>query len=182
MNEEGEIVEGDEPINTAAFAIHSEIHKARPEIHAACHAHSTYGKAFSCFGRPLEMLTQDSLRFYKSHGVYTDFKGVVLDREEGLNIVKALGNGKACILQNHGLLTVGGSVDEAAFWFISLDKTCHAQLLADAACAGGYRKKFISDTEAAATVGQVGGPEKGWLAFQPYYDEQVAKTKGDFLN
>lgn len=182
VNEEGEIVEGDEPINTAAFAIHSEIHKARPDVHAACHAHSVAGKAFSCFGRHLEMITQDSLRFYKSHGVYTDFKGVVIDSEEGIRIANALGDGKACILQNHGLLTVGGSVDEAAFWFISLDKTCHAQLLADAASAGGYQKKFITDEEAAATVGQVGGPEKGWLAFQPYYDEQLAKTKGDFLN
>jgi ribulose-5-phosphate 4-epimerase/fuculose-1-phosphate aldolase len=182
VNEEGEIVEGDEPINTAAFAIHSEIHKARPDVHAACHAHSVAGKAFSCFGRPLEMLTQDALRFYESHSVYEDFKGVVLDREEGIRIAAALGNGKACILQNHGLLTVGGSIDEAAFWFISLDKTCHAQLLADAASAGGYQKKFISDEEAAATAEQVGGPEKGWLAFQPYYDEQLAKTKGDFLN
>jgi ribulose-5-phosphate 4-epimerase/fuculose-1-phosphate aldolase len=182
VNEDGEIVVGDEPINSAAFAIHSQIHKARPEVHAACHAHSVHGKAFSCFGRELDMITQDSLRFYKSHGVYRDFKGVVLDSEEGIRIAKALGDGKACILQNHGLLTVGRSVDEAAFWFISLDKTCHAQLLADAASAGGYKKIIIDDVEAAATVEQVGGPEKGWLAFQPYYDEQVAKTKGDFLN
>jgi len=103
------------------------VHKARPDVHAACHAHSTYGKAFSVFGRPLDMITQDSLRFYKSHAVYTDFGGVVLDREEGRRIAKSLGDGKACILQNHGLLTVGKSVDEAAFWFMSLDKTCHAQ-------------------------------------------------------
>lgn len=177
------MVEGEEPINAAAFAIHSEIHKARPDVHAACHAHSVHGKAFSCFGRELEMLTQDSLRFYKSHGVYRDFKGVVLDSEEGRRIANALGNGKAAILQNHGLLTVGQSVDEAAFWFISLDKTCMAQLLADAASAGsGHKKILIDDDEAAYTYPQVGSPEKGWLAFQPYYDEQMAKTKGDFLN
>ncbi|KAI1085314.1 class II aldolase/adducin domain protein [Whalleya microplaca] len=181
-DEDGNIVEGEEPINAAAFAIHSEIHKARPDVHAACHAHSVHGKAFAVFGRELDMITQDSLRFYKSHGVYRDFRGVVLDSEEGKRIGKALGNGKAVILQNHGLLTVGESVDEAAFWFISLDKTCHAQLLADAASAAGYEKKIIDDDEAAYTAKQVGGPEKGWLAFQPYYDEQVAKTKGDFLN
>lgn len=52
------------------------------------------------------MMTQDALRFYKSHGVYDNFGGVVLDREEGKRIAKALGNGKAVILQNHGLLTV----------------------------------------------------------------------------
>lgn len=191
------MVEGDEPINGAAFAIHSEIHKARPDVHAACHAHSVYGKAWSVFGKPLDMITQDSLRFYKSHAVYDDFGGVVLSSEEGKRIAKALGNGKAAILQNHGLLTVGRSVDEAAFWFLSLDKydhirtnlhmlivprTCHAQLLADAAQAGnGYEKKFISDEDAEYTYQQVGLPEKGWLAFQGYYDEQVAKTNGSFL-
>jgi len=182
VNENGDVVIGDEPINAAAFAIHVEIHKARPDVHAACHAHSTYGKAFSVFGRSLDMITQDSLRFYKSHAVYTDFGGVVLDREEGKRIAMSLGDGKACILQNHGLLTVGKSVDEAAFWFMSLDKTCHAQLLVDAASAGsGHKKIFIKDEEAAFTYDQVGGPEKGWLAFQGYYDEILAKTNGHFL-
>jgi ribulose-5-phosphate 4-epimerase/fuculose-1-phosphate aldolase len=182
VDEDGIVVEGDEPINAAAFAIHSEIHKMRPDVHAACHAHSVYGKAWSVFGRELDMMTQDALRFYKSHSVYTDFKGIVLDSEEGIRIAKALGDGKACILQNHGLLTVGQTVDEAAFWFISLDKTCHAQLLADAASAGsGYKKIIINDDEAEYTAKQVGGPDKGWLAFQGYYDEQVAKTGGAFL-
>ncbi|GAB7352103.1 hypothetical protein MBLNU459_g2603t1 [Dothideomycetes sp. NU459] len=182
VDEEGNVIEGDEPINAAAFAIHSKIHKMRPDVHAACHAHSVYGKAWSVFGRELDMMTQDALRFYKSHSVYNDFKGVVLDDREGIAIAEALGDGKACILQNHGLLTVGQSVDEAAFWFISLDKTCHAQLLADAASAGsGYRKIIIDDEEAEYTAKQVGGPEKGWLAFQGYYDEQIAKTGGSFL-
>jgi len=182
VNEHGDVVIGDEPINAAAFAIHSEIHKKRPDVHAACHAHSVYGKAFSVFGRELDMITQDSLRFYKSHSVYDDFGGIVLDSEEGIRIAQKLGDGKACILQNHGLLTVGASVDEAAFWFISLDKTCHAQLLVDAASAGsGHKKILIRDEEAAFTYNQVGTPEKGWLAFQGYYDEQLAKTGGSFL-
>lgn len=167
VDENGEIVEGDQPINTAAFRIHSEIHKARPDVNAACHAHSVHGKAFSAFGRELDMITQDALRFYKCHGVYRDFKGVVLDSEEGRRIAQAIGNGKAVILQNHGLLTVGHTVDEAAFWFISLDKTCHAQLLADAASVAGHKKLIIDDVEAASTETQVGGPDKGWLAFQP---------------
>ncbi|ORY70466.1 class II aldolase/adducin domain protein [Pseudomassariella vexata] len=181
VDEEGLVVEGDEPINTAAFTIHSAIHRSRPDANAACHAHSVHGKAFSVFGRELEMITQDSLRFYKAHSVYRNFGGVVVDREEGERIAQALGSSKAVILQNHGLLTVGESVDEAAFWFISLDKTCHAQLLADAASAAGYKKQLISDEEAECGVQEVGGPAKGWLAFQPYYDEQVAKTGGAFL-
>lgn len=182
VNEEGEVVEGNEPINAAAFAIHSAIHKRRPDVDAACHAHSVHGKAFSAFGKELDMFTQDSVRFYKSHGVYKEFGGVVLASEEGERIADALGNGKAAILQNHGILTVGKTVDEAAFWFLSLDKTCQAQLLVDAASAGSGRKpKTIGDKEAAETYRQVGTPEKGWLAFQSYYDEVLAKTGGDFL-
>jgi ribulose-5-phosphate 4-epimerase/fuculose-1-phosphate aldolase len=202
VNEEGEVVEGDQPINAAAFAIHSAIHKRRPDVDAACHAHSVHGKAFSAFGRELDMITQDSIRFYKSHGVYNQFGGVVLASEEGERIADAVGtillhslkhhtvqllntstgDGKAAILQNHGILTVGKTVDEAAFWFLSLDKTCQAQLLVDAASAGsGHKPKIIPDSEAAETYKNVGTPEKGWLAFQSYYDEVLAKTGGDFL-
>lgn len=157
------------------------------------------------------MITQDALRFYKSHSVYDSFGGIVLDRQEGVRIAKALGAGKACILQNHGLLTVGESVDEAAFWFISLENSCRAQLLVDAAEAGsGHKRILIEDEEAAFTYEQVGGrivpfifwvvlsvnfefresrvcrltssgPKKGWLAFQGFYDQQLAKTGGSFL-
>ncbi|OAG09402.1 arad-like aldolase/epimerase [Paraphaeosphaeria sporulosa] len=182
VNEEGTVVQGDQPINAAAFAIHSAIHRRRPDVHAACHAHSVYGKAWSVFGKELDMITQDSIRFYKSHGVYKQFGGVVLASEEGERIADALGNGKAAILQNHGILTVGQTVDEAAFWFLSLDKTCQTQLLVDAAAAGnGLEKKIIADKEASETYGNVGTPEKGWLAFQGYYDEILVKTGGDFL-
>ncbi|KAF3047159.1 hypothetical protein E8E12_011505 [Didymella heteroderae] len=183
VNEQGQVVEGDQPINAAAFAIHSALHRRRPDVHAACHAHSVYGKAWSAFGRELDMYTQDSLRFYKSHGVYKHFGGVVLAGDEGERIADALGDGKAAILQNHGILTVGESVDEAAFWFLSLDKTCQAQLLVDAASKGsGNKPKTIPDDEAKESYKQVGTPEKGWLAFQGYYDEILAKTGGDFLS
>lgn len=160
------------------------------------------------------MITQDSLRFYKNHAVYPQFGGVVLDREEGQRIAQHLGDGKAIILQNHGLLTVripsysssltsayhhslslpyksltcscssqvGQTIDAAAFWFLSLDKTCHAQLLVDAAAQGsGHKKTFIPEEEAGYSYQQVGTPEKGWLAFQPYYDDILAKTNGSFL-
>ncbi|KAF2481697.1 class II aldolase/adducin N-terminal [Neohortaea acidophila] len=182
VDEDGNVVIGDEPINGAAFAIHSEIHKARPDANAACHAHSVHGKAFSAFGRELDMMTQDSLRFYKSHSVYPQFGGVVFDPEEGRRIAQHLGDGKAIILQNHGLLTVGETVDEAAFWFISMDRTCHAQLLADAAENGsGHKKTVIPDAEAEFSYQQVGTPAKGWLHFQPHYDDILARSNGSFL-
>lgn len=128
------------------------------------------------------MINQDALRFYNDHAVYDDFGGVVLGKQEGIQIAQALGSCKAVILQNHGLLTVGHSIDEAAFWFMSLDKCCHAQLLADAAAGAGHEKKIIEDEEAEFTFRNIGGPDNGWLGFQPYYDLQLKRTGGEFLN
>lgn len=66
VDERGHVLPGGAqlPINGPAFAIHSEIHSARPDVNAACHAHSVYSKAFSTFGRPIEPLYQDAIRFY----------------------------------------------------------------------------------------------------------------------
>lgn len=52
----------------------------------------------------------------------------MLAAEEGKNIAKCLGGKKAALLQNHGLLTVGGTVEEAVFWFISLEKCCKSNI------------------------------------------------------
>jgi len=65
VNDKGEVVEGDRPVNTAAFVIHSQVHAARPDVVAAAHAHSTYGKTWSSLGRLLDPLTQDACAFTK---------------------------------------------------------------------------------------------------------------------
>ena len=58
---------------------------------------------------------------------------VVFDVEAGKELAAAFPTGKAAIHQNHGLFTVGETVDEAAFWFISMERSCQAQLMAMAA-------------------------------------------------
>jgi len=86
VDDHGEVVEGDHPVNTAAFAIHSQVHAARPDVMAAAHAHSVHGKAWSALGRLLEPITQDACAFYGDHALFDDFTGVVLDVEEGKRI------------------------------------------------------------------------------------------------
>lgn len=167
VNDRGEVVDGNWPLNAAAFAIHSQIHAARPDIVAAAHAHSMYGKAWSSLRRPLDPLTQDACAFYGDHAVFDDYTGVVLDLEEGKRIAHTLGSHKAVILANHGLLTVGQtSVDEAAWWFITMERTCQAQLLAEAA----GRPVLVDPERARSTAPQVGHPMAGWRQFQPLYE------------
>jgi ribulose-5-phosphate 4-epimerase/fuculose-1-phosphate aldolase len=167
----GEVVEGTWPVNRAAFVIHSEVHAARPDVVSAAHSHSVYGKAWSTLRKPLDPLTQDSCAFYGDHAVFDDYTGAVLDIDEGKRIAHALGSTKAVILANHGLLTVGQTVDEAAWWFITMERTCQAQLLADAAGT----PVLIDPDQAEKTAGQVGHRNAGWRSFQPLYDWIVEK-------
>ena len=94
-------------MNIAAFAIHSRVHAARPDVVAAAHSHSMYGKAWSSLGRLLDPITQDACAFYEDHGLFDDYTGVV-DRRVRRRADRARARGrKAVILRNHGLLTVG---------------------------------------------------------------------------
>src|SRR6478672_9510734 len=169
VNHQGEVVEGDWPVNRAAFAIHSQVHAARPDVVAAAHSHSVNGKAFSSLGRLLAPLTQDACIFFEDHGLFDDYTGVVLDTEEGKRIAHALGDYKAAILRNHGLLTVGHSVDEAVWWFITMERSCQVQLLAEAAGT----PVLIDADMAELTAKQVGSHIAGWFSFQPLCDRIV---------
>jgi len=166
VDHEGTVVEGNAIVNQAAFVIHGNVHKARPDVIAAAHAHSIHGKAWSSLGRHLDPLTQDACSFYDDHSLFDDYTGVVVDDEEGKRIGVELGDYKALILRNHGLLTVGHSVDEAAWWFITMERTCQAQLLAEAAGT----PIPIDGHMAKLTAGQVGSHVAGFFSFQPLYD------------
>jgi ribulose-5-phosphate 4-epimerase/fuculose-1-phosphate aldolase len=162
----GEVVEGTWPVNRAAFAIHSQVHAARPDVVAAAHSHSVHGKAFAALHRTLRPLTQDACIFFRDHGLYTDYGGVADDLEEGKRIAAALADYKAAVLANHGLITVGRSVDEAVFWFTSMERTCQAELLAMA--AGDPRP--IPDEVARQVYDKIGSPIAGWFCAQPLFD------------
>ncbi|NET74231.1 MAG: class II aldolase/adducin family protein [Sphaerospermopsis sp. SIO1G2] len=176
VNDQGEVIKGNKPVNAAAFAIHSRIHQARPDIIAAAHAHSLYGKSWSTLGRLLDPLTQDACAFYEDHALFNDYTGVVLETNEGDRIAATLGNKKAIILRNHGLLTVGNSVDETIWWFITMDRSCQAQLLAEAA----GKPILISPETARFTHSQVGSHIIGWFAFQSLY-EKIVREEPDLL-
>jgi ribulose-5-phosphate 4-epimerase/fuculose-1-phosphate aldolase len=96
------------------------------------------------------MLNQDVCNFYGAHAVYARYGGIVFGAEEGEHMARTLGDAnKGLILMNHGLLTVGDTVDEAGFLFGLLDRACAMQLQVEAAAANGLTKRVIGDDEAA---------------------------------
>ena len=178
----GNVVEGDRAVNGAAVAIHCAVHAARPEVMAAAHAHGPYGKTLSTLEMTVEPLTQDSCAFYNDIGVHDNYTGVVLDPEEGKRIGASLGQHKAVILRNHGMLTVGETIDSAAWWFLTLERTAQAQLMAYSAAAGhGSKPRQIGHAEAEQTRGQIGFELAGWFQFQPIW-ERISRDNPDIVD
>lgn len=174
VDHEGQVLDGVRPVNRAAFVIHAQVHSARPDAIAAAHSHSLHGKAFSSLGVPLDPITQDACAFFEDHGIYDDYRGVVNEREEGERVAKALGSYKAVVLKNHGLLTVGQSVAEAVWWFVTMERSCQAQLLAMAAGT----PQLIDRETALLTRGQIGSSIAGWFQARPLW-EQITVSDPD---
>ena len=82
----------------------------------------------------------------------------------------AFGENKVAIQSGHGIFSTGRTIDEAAWWFLALDKACHVQLLAEA--AGSPRR--WPDEAARAIGGALGSAEFGWMSFQTVWDEIIA--------
>ncbi|WP_043446108.1 class II aldolase/adducin family protein [Halotalea alkalilenta] len=177
VDHRGEILIGDRPINNAGFVIHSAIHAAHPEVLAAAHTHSTYGKAWAALGRRLDPISQDACAFFDDHEVFDPFSGVVLEPSEGERLAATLGRRKALILKNHGLLTVGPTIEAAAWWFISMDNAARTQLLAEAAGA----VQPIDEQTARLTASQVGTHKGGYFSFQPLY-QWITQAEPELLD
>ncbi|KAL7623820.1 hypothetical protein AAE478_005376 [Parahypoxylon ruwenzoriense] len=179
----GKIVGGNtsRPANAAGYLIHSAVHKRRPnDIHAICHAHSNAGRAWSVFARPLEMLNQDICNFHNAHAVYARYGGIVFGASEGSRIAAALGDeNKGAILMNHGLLTVGRTVDEAGFMFGLLDRACAMQLQVEAAAANGLAKRLVSDDEAAHNFRMASEPNALYREAQPDVEYELHMAGGE---
>ncbi|KAK0244707.1 arad-like aldolase/epimerase [Armillaria nabsnona] len=139
-------------LNTAAFLIHSKIHAVRPDVICAAHSHSVYGKAFAALGKPLDMISQDSCAFYNARGYPP---------------------GMSC---NHGLLVACDTIEAAVYFYISLEKSCQVQLLADAA---GETVK-IPPHQAAETGSKVGNKIAGWFSGKMEFDLLESEEKNVF--
>lgn len=172
----GDVVQGTGRLHHAAFAIHSGVLAARPDLQSAAHVHSNAGKAIAAGSRNLLPLTQDATAFFERHEIW-EYEGALLDPEEGKRMASRLADGIALILSNHGLLTVGTTVDAAVWRIIAMERACAVQLLAEA--AGPVL--LIEDDLARKTGLLVGSEREGWLNFQPLW-QRLVREQPDLLD
>ena len=117
-------------INDSAYHIHHPIHQARPEIVAAAHVHTPWGTPFSAERRMIKPISQESAMFFEDHALFDDEEVQILSCDGGKRIAVALGDNRAVILANHGLLTVGSSPADALGWFVLMERVAEVQMKA----------------------------------------------------
>lgn len=127
---DGELVEGAGVLNMAAYYIHYPILRSRPDAVSAAHVHTGWGTPFSAEVRPVEPITQEACVFFEDHAIFDDEEVQVQSVEAGQRIADALGDNRAIILRNHGLLTVSSRVDDCVGSFIQLERVAEAHLKA----------------------------------------------------
>lgn len=116
-------------VNQAGFTIHSAIHRARPDLHCVIHTHTAAGIAVAAQAEGLLPISQHALRFYERLG-YHDYEGIALDLGERERLARDLGQARAMILRNHGLLAAGATIPLAFMEIHFLERACQAQVAA----------------------------------------------------
>lgn len=164
VNPDGKVVDApggiDTGINISGYNIHWPLHEARPDVVSACHTHTPYGTPFAALKQLLRPVSQESCSFFENHSLFDDEELEVVSTDGGKRIADALGQNRAVILCNHGLLTTGGSVAEAVGWFLLMERVAEANFKA------GANAKPISDAGARTVALTNGVPGAGWHAFQ----------------
>jgi ribulose-5-phosphate 4-epimerase/fuculose-1-phosphate aldolase len=119
------------PVNPAGFTIHGAIHAAIPEAHCVMHTHTTAGMAVACSQAGLSMSN-----FYSAqlHGklAYHDFEGITVHADEGPRLIAAIGDRRAVILRNHGLLAWAETIPRAFAILWLLNRACEIQVASTA--------------------------------------------------
>ena len=157
---DGRVLEGEGGINMTAYSIHGPVHDARPEVTAAAHTHTQYGTPWCATNTPFSMICQEATAFFEDHAVFDDEEVQVMSPDGGKRIAAALGETKGVLLRNHGLLSVGESVDEAVGWFLMMERVSEVHIKA------GARAAPISDEAARAAKTEIGDVSNAWTAFQ----------------
>lgn len=155
----GNVVEGSGDINMTAYNIHAPIHEARPDAVAAAHTHTQYGTPWAANAEPFAMICQEATAFFEDQSLFDDEEVQVMSTDGGKRIAAALGETKLVILRNHGLLTVGGSIDECLGWFLQAERVAEVHVKAPNA-------KPISDEGARRAATQIADPVMSWQAYQ----------------
>jgi ribulose-5-phosphate 4-epimerase/fuculose-1-phosphate aldolase len=180
VDPEGTVVEGEGMVNLSGVPYHDHIQRVRPEVVGIAHAHSFHAKVWSSFVRPLDPITADAAVFHDDQVVFNPQRPDGRSMAEGRSTVvqqaiAALGDRNVLIWQNHGLWTVGATVEAAAWRFIMFEDAARGQLAAEAAGT-----PFVPPTPAKTPEARKRSEVGAWLSFLPLWD-RIVREEPDLL-
>ncbi len=146
-------------VNTAGYNIHAPLLAARPDVVSAAHTHTQFGTPWAANVEPFRALSQESCAFVFDQALFDDEEVEVLSYDGGKRIAASLGDRKLVILRNHGLLTVGPTVEDAVAWFVMAERVAEVHVKAPDGRAISEEAAHV----AAATLAPQG---VGWRVFQ----------------
>ncbi len=151
---DGEKVAGDHQRHNEVY-IHTEIMRARPEIKSVVHTHAPYSVIFSSLGKEILPVGHNGSIFYGELPVFSETTNLIVTQELGKAVAGCLGDNKALLLRNHGIVTVGRTVEEAVYLAVFLENACWMQVMAEA--AGG--PVLVTPPEEAMAKKRISRPE-----------------------
>lgn len=151
--------DGIESVNTAGYNIHAPILDARPQAVSAAHTHTQFGTPWSANVEPFRAISQESCAFVFDQAMFDDEEVEVLSLDGGKRIAAALDDKKLCILRNHGLLSVGETVEAAVGWFVMAERVAEVHVKAP-------NGRAISDEAALIAAATLSPEHAGWRVFQ----------------
>jgi L-fuculose-phosphate aldolase len=131
VNLEGVKVGGGGKRHSEVF-IHSEIFKSRSDVHCVLHTHPTYAIALSSSGGKIHAYSQPAALFYERVGLYDDTINLIRTTEMGAGVAKALGDGRAVLLKNHGIVVTATTIEELVVSTIMLENAAMIQMITQA--------------------------------------------------
>lgn len=164
------VMAGSDAPDPSAWCIHGAVHAALPRARVLIHCHPPYATALSGLADPgLKPIDQNTARFFNRIAIDLEFGGIADDAEEGRRIVAALGEHKAMIMGNHGVLTVGETVAEAFEAMYYLERAAKTLVLA---YATGRPLAIMDDDLAEKTAA-------GWDAYAGAADAHFAHLRSE---
>jgi len=155
----GEVLEG-EGRRHLEYPIHTELMRARSDVHSVVHTHAPWSVAFASTEAPLRPLSHEGTLFVPPDVArFTKTGDLVVSAELGADLAATVGDRNAALMVHHGIVTCGGDVPTAVFNAVFLERACRANMRA--LMAGGP-KTWSSDAEALAKREHVYPPQAAW--------------------
>jgi ribulose-5-phosphate 4-epimerase/fuculose-1-phosphate aldolase len=156
LSYEGKLLEGNGRTHSE-WHLHSQILLARADAMVSVHTHAEWPTLLSCYGEPMRLLTTDA-GYLGSVQVFDSGTSQIDTKALGERVAEALGSERALLLQNHGTVFVGSSIEQATLIGYYLVRAARADLRARAA-GNSFRQAPASSATARSAM--LNNP--GWL-------------------